>query len=108
MRTILINLLFLTVLASTGCSIYKVDVRQGNELEAEQVAKLKVGMDKRQVRFIMGNPLLADPFHANRWDYIHTFRPGGEDMKRRVLTLYFKDGKLETIDDSQLQETVFK
>lgn len=106
MRTILINLLLISVLALSGCSIYKVDVRQGNELDAEQIAKLKIGMDRNQVKFIMGSPLLRDPFHTDRWDYIHTFRPGGGKTHRKVLTLYFSDGKLARIDDSKLKETV--
>lgn len=103
MRTILINLLFLTVLAFGGCSVYKVDIRQGNVIDPEQLAKLKVGMKKRQVTFLMGNPLLTDPFHADRWDYIYTLRPGGDKMTRQLVTLYFDGDTLLNIDDSKLE-----
>jgi len=81
-----------------------VDVRQGNELDTKQLSKLKVGMNKKQVAFLMGNPLLTDPFHKNRWDYVHTIRQGTGKTKRKLLTLYFDDVKLIRIDDSQLQE----
>ena len=104
MRTILINLLFASLFLLTSCSLYRVDVRQGNELENDQVAKLKIGMNKKQVTFLMGNPLLTDPFHKNRWDYVHTFRKGYRKSTRKLLTLYFEGDKLVRIDDSQLAE----
>ncbi len=104
MRTILINLLFLAALSFPGCSVYKVDIRQGNVIELEQLAKLKVGMKKRQVTFLMGNPLLTDPFHADRWDYIYTLKPSGDQMTRQLVTLYFDGDTLLNIDDSQLTE----
>jgi len=116
MRTILINLFFLTGilggtlggLLTTGCSVYKVDVQQGNVIELEQLAKLKVGMKKNQVTFLMGNPLLTDPFHADRWDYLYSMKPGGEKTTRQVVTLYFKNDTLIKIDDSKLEKQVLK
>ena len=101
MRTILINLLLFGLLSASGCTVYKVDVQQGNVIEPEQLAKLKVGMSKKQVIFLIGNPLLTDPFHKDRWDYIHTFKPGGGKVSRKVLTLYFDEDKLVTIDDGR-------
>lgn len=105
MRTILINLFFLTSflagLLSAGCSVYKVDVQQGNVIEQEQLDKLKVGMKKNQVTFLMGNPLLTDPFNANRWDYLYSMRPGGGETSRQLVTLYFENDTLIRIDDSK-------
>ena len=110
MRTILINLFFLTSLLagllSAGCSVYKVDVQQGNVIEQEQLDKLKVGMKKNQVTFLMGNPLLTDPFNANRWDYIYSMKPGGEKTTRQVVTLYFKGDTLVKIDDSKREKQI--
>ena len=99
MRKILITTLLVFLHA---CSIYKVDVQQGNVLETKQIEKLKVGQSKRQVLFIMGEPLLKDPFHQDRWDYIHMLTPGGENTRRKLLTLYFEADKLTRIDDSHL------
>ncbi len=104
MRTILINLLFASLFLLTSCSLYRVDVRQGNEIEEASVAKLKLGMNKKQVVFLMGNPLLTDPFHQDRWDYLHTDRKGFNKTKRRVLTLFFEGDRLVKIDDSKLAE----
>lgn len=89
--------------ALSGCSIYIPDIQQGNVLESKKIEKLKTGMTKRQVVFLMGTTLLKDPFHKNRWDYIHTLKKSDEDMTIQRVTLYFKNELLVRIDDSQLQ-----
>jgi len=99
MRKILITSLIALL---SSCSVYKVDVQQGNVLEPKQIQKLKIGQSRRQVLFILGEPLLKDPFHKNRWDYIYTFRPGGGSTTRQLLTLYFQGDTLKQIDDSAL------
>jgi outer membrane protein assembly factor BamE len=83
-----------------GCSYYKVDIRQGNTLDQETVDSLRVGMTKQQVIFLMGTPLLQDPFHANRWDYVYTFQPGGGEMTSQHVWLQFEGDQLTKIDKS--------
>ena len=74
--------------------VYRVDIQQGNLVSQTMLSKLRPGMDKNKVRFIMGTPLLQDPFHGNRWDYMYSIAPGrGKSINRRV-SLYFKDDKL--------------
>lgn len=95
MQKFIISLCFLALLG--GCA-HKIDVQQGNIVTLENLNKLKIGMDARQVRFIMGTPMLTDPFHANRWDYYYSMKPGrGEQVQYRA-TLYFKDDHLERIE----------
>ena len=101
MRRILITIISTAFLLS-GCSIYKIDVQQGNTLEAEKVAQLKTGMNKQQVQYLLGSAMLKDPFHPNRWDYVYTFTPGGGKMKKHHLTLHFENGQLVTIDKSEM------
>ncbi|MGD8784328.1 MAG: outer membrane protein assembly factor BamE [Thioalkalispiraceae bacterium] len=101
MRTILINFLISGLLLLGGCSIYKVDVQQGNVLDPERLAELKLGMNKNRVTLLIGTPLLIDPFHPNRWDYVHAVKPGDGKLTSRVLTLYFENEKLVKIDDSR-------
>ena len=56
---------------------YRIDVAQGNVVTKEQLARVSPGMSRLQVRDILGSPLLTDPFHADRWDYVFTIkRPG--------------------------------
>ncbi len=86
--------LVLSVAPLAGCSMYRMDVQQGNVLTDEMLTNLKVGMSKRQVRFLLGTPPITDPFHANRWDYVYSYKKGGGDEERRKLTLYFDGDSL--------------
>ena len=105
-RLFILISIFLTICA--GCAhkpdgtwkpplVYRVDIQQGNVVDQSMINKLKPGMDKKQVRFIMGTPLLQDPFHSDRWDYIYSFEPGGGDRKQRHIALHFNDDKLVKI-----------
>ena len=74
---------------------YVPDVVQGNFISSEQYSNLKVGMTREQVRQIMGTPLLASYFHANRWDYVFEFKREGETVgKERRVTLIFEGDQL--------------
>ena len=80
--------------ALIGCEykllkVYKIDVQQGNVLEAEDVEKIRLGMSKEQVHFVLGTPLIIDSFHPDRWDYVYILKPGYAELKRRQLTLVF-------------------
>ena len=83
---------------TTALSPYKVDILQGNVLTQEQVQVLQVGMSREQVRDILGTPLLASVFHAQRWDYVFTLKRQGQAPQRRQLSLWFKDNRLERFD----------
>lgn len=109
MRKILISALILFLTAVAGCSAYRPTLQQGNILDTKQVDKLKPGMSQNQVIYVMGTPLLEDPFHKNRWDYIHTVKNGKTQVTTiQRVTLYFKDGKLSRIDKSGLKKHVLE
>lgn len=76
---------------------YRIDVRQGNFVTQEMIVQLKPGQTKDQVRFILGTPLLADMFHADRWDYVYRFQPGHGEAQQRRIVVFFADGKLTHI-----------
>ncbi len=83
---------------------HKLDLQQGNTVKLEQLESIKIGMTKSEVRKIMGTPMLADPFHNQRWDYIYRFIPNKGFERKSLLTLYFKDDVLVKIDDSEYVE----
>ena len=89
--------------------VYKIDVAQGNIVDANQLARLAVGMPKRHVRVLLGTPLVQDPFHPERWDYIYNLQPGGEARQQRQITLFFNDQnellRLEGDISGQLRQT---
>lgn len=93
--------LLLTLLA--GCSsfefpwVYKLSIDQGNIITQEMVNKLQPGMSRNQVQFVMGSPLIADPFHEDRWDYIYTLLDAKGRRTEQHLTVFFTDDKLSSL-----------
>ena len=81
-----------------GCP-YRIDVQQGNVLEQESVEQVEVGMTRSQVQFLLGTPLVADPFHTDRWDYTYYFRQGRDrDVVRRWVSVYFEDDRVARVE----------
>ena len=81
---------------------YRVEVVQGNVVTQEQIERVKVGQSRAQVRDIMGSPLLTDPFHGDRWDYVFTIRRQGAEPQRRAIVLRFDRDALKSIDAPEL------
>lgn len=92
-----------------GCSsfrfpgVFRIDIGQGNIITAEMIEKLKVGMTKRQVEYVMGSAMIKDPFSPDRWDYIYNYETGRGTFVENQLTLYFEGDRLQRIDDSRLK-----
>lgn len=99
-KIILLSLMLLSPVL-TSC-VYKMDIRQGNFVKAEMVQKLKIGMTKQQVRYVMGTPLVSDVFHANRWDYVYRLERGRKLIEQQNLTLYFEGDRLARMVDESL------
>ena len=93
-----LSLLVLPLLAGCGSwgfpGVYRINVEQGNIVTQEMIDQLKPGMTRRQVRYILGTPLLEDPFHSERWEYIYMLRNGNDTLREQRLTVYFEDGNL--------------
>lgn len=90
-----------------GCSMvqgftlrpYRINIQQGNFLEAEEIDQIKVGMTQSQVRFLIGTPMVADPFNVQRWDYVFFFKIGRsrEEISSR-LTIWFEEERVVRIE----------
>ena len=81
---------------------YRIDIVQGNAVTKEQAALIKPGLSRLQVRDILGTPLLADPFHANRWDYLFTLRRPGAQPQRRSVVVHFDGDVVKSIEAPEL------
>ncbi len=98
-----ISALTSTVLLA-GCSapnlpgIYRIDVQQGNVITADMLKRLEPRMTKRKVRFVLGTPLIADPFNDDRWDYVYTLRTGTERRVQRRISVLFDGDELDRIE----------
>lgn len=81
---------------------YRMDIVQGNVVTQEQAARVQPGMTRAQVRDLLGSPMLTDPFHADRWDYIFTIKRQGTAPQQRAVVALFKGDKLERLDAKDL------
>ena len=98
MQKLLIIIGLIASLCLTACSnyhlVHKIDIQQGNVITQDEVNLLEHGMTRRQVRFIMGSPMIADVFHQDRWDYIYVLWPGYGEPTGVRITLLFDDDLL--------------
>nr|WP_298137345.1 outer membrane protein assembly factor BamE [uncultured Pseudomonas sp.] len=94
-KLMLTSLTLSGLLALAGCSfpgVYKIDIQQGNVVTQDMIDQLRPGMSRSQVRFIMGNPLITDTFHADRWDYLYSIQPGGRQRLQERISVNFNEG----------------
>jgi len=87
--------------------VYRIDIQQGNVITQEMVNNLRTGMNKRQAQFVLGAPMLIDPFHANRWDYFYLYKPGTDgksEAAQELVSLFFDDDRLVEITGTMLPD----
>lgn len=90
-------ILILTLLAA-GC-VYQPPLSQGNLLEDKDLDQIEAGMTRGQVRFLLGTPMVSDPFHSDRWDYVYYLRIGREKAAfKRWVSVYFEEDKVSRIE----------
>ena len=77
-----------------GFGPHKINIQQGNVITQDMLDKLQPGMTRSQVRFVLGTPLLVDPFRTDRWDYVYTMNVAGKRVEQRQLKVYFADDKM--------------
>lgn len=89
------SLLILSILMIGACSslkfpgVYRIPIQQGNYIDEEMVQQLEKGMTKRQVRYIMGSPMVEDTFNQDRWDYFYNIKRGDEVLSKNHFIVYF-------------------
>ena len=107
------NKLLASTLLLSGCAVpmvpgimpHKIDIQQGNIVTQEMLDKLEPGMTRNQVRYVLGTPLVIDPFRTDRWDYVYTMNRRGVALERRQLKVYFDDDRMVRYEGDVLPET---
>lgn len=100
-RYLIIAILLISLSASTGC-VYRQNIAQGNLIEQEDLDQVEVGMTRNQIRFLLGTPLIEDPFHKDRWDYVYYLKIGREDATfKRWISIYFENDLVSEIQKDQ-------
>jgi len=102
-KWIAVFLLSAALALSSGC-VYRANIAQGNLIEQEDLDQLKVGMTKSQVRFLLGTPMVDDPFHLNRWDYVYYLKLGRKkaSFQRWVSVFFENDLVVRIVEDQEL------
>ncbi|MEM9316885.1 MAG: outer membrane protein assembly factor BamE [Pseudomonadota bacterium] len=105
---LLIYLLATGALAGCGFvgfpGVYRIDVEQGNLVDREMIDQLTEGMSRRQVRFIMGSPLVEDTFNPDRWDYPYVISNGRKVISEAKVTVHFVEDRLVAIEGDYVPE----
>lgn len=100
-RFILTATVILVALLLDGC-VYRAAISQGNLLKDEDLDQVEIGMTQSQVRFLLGTPMIDDPFHRNRWDYVYYLKLGRKPATfKRWVTIEFEDGIVTEIRKDQ-------
>lgn len=84
--------------------VYKIDIEQGNLVTQEMIEQLQPGMSRRQVRFIMGSPLVEDTFQPDRWDYPYVIRNGPDIIREAQVRIFFEGDKLVNVTGDYLPD----
>jgi outer membrane protein assembly factor BamE len=81
-----------------GC-VYRPDIQQGNLLTVEDTDQVQVGMSRSQVRFLLGTPMISDPFAPQRWDYVYRMQYGrGGRVDSAHFVVFFEDDKVTRVE----------
>jgi outer membrane protein assembly factor BamE len=98
MQNKLIYLIAGAVFLIAGCTIHVPDVQQGNILDPAVLAQIHPGLSKKQVKYLLGTPIISDAFHPERWDYVYLFQSQESPAVRKRLTLFFDKDQVSRIE----------
>ncbi|MGI9221501.1 MAG: outer membrane protein assembly factor BamE [Woeseiaceae bacterium] len=106
-RYLIIAIILVSLTASSGC-VYRQNIAQGNLIEQEDLDQVEIGMTRNQIRFLLGTPMIDDPFHKDRWDYVYYLKIGRKDATfKRWISVHFEDDLVSEIrKDQELAPTL--
>lgn len=87
-----------------GVTPYRIEIQQGNFVSQDMLSKLKRGMSREQVRFVLGTPLIADMFHADRWDYVFYREFPNKTREQRRVSVFFENDRLARVEGDVVPE----
>lgn len=108
MRKLTVILLSLILISATSGCVYRATISQGNLIKQEDLDQVALDMTRSQVRFLLGTPLIDDPFHANRWDYVYYLKVGRDEARfERWVSIFFENDRVSEIrKDLQLNPSL--
>ena len=101
-RKSIVLVLLCIVLAAAGGCVYRANIAQGNLIKQEDLDQAEVGMTRNQIRFLLGTPMIDDPFHQERWDYVYYIKIGRKDAaNKRWVSIFFEEDRVSEIRKEQ-------
>jgi len=99
---------FLSTLSACSSWVFRIDVPQGNFLDEQDVEKLRIGMTKEQVIFVLGNPVIRDSFNKDTFYYVYEMKRGmksrGDDFRKELVINFSSDKISKVTGDFELSE----
>lgn len=89
-------------MALAGGCVYRANIAQGNLIKQEDLDQVEIGMTRNQIRFLLGTPMVGDPFHKDRWDYVYYLKIGRKDATfKRWVSVFFEEDRVSEIRKDQ-------
>lgn len=99
-RSAIVALSLASCLTLSGCGslikVHRLDVQQGNVINSDKLQRLHKGMSEERVKDILGDPVLSTFVQSNTLEYVYTWQPGYGKFTEKRLTVYFRQGGLDT------------
>ena len=100
-KTFSILIVCAALLLAGGC-VYRANIAQGNLIKQEDLDQAEIGMTRNQIRFLLGTPMIDDPFHRDRWDYVYYLKLGRDDaLQKRWVSVFFTADRVSEIRKDQ-------
>jgi outer membrane protein assembly factor BamE len=100
-KSIFFFVIYVSLFVFSGC-VYRANIAQGNLIKQEDLDQAEVGMTRNQIRFLLGTPMVDDPFHKDRWDYVYYLKIGRKDAaQKRWVSVFFTDDRVSEIRKEQ-------
>jgi len=98
---LLVTIALLSAGVTSGC-VYRINIQQGNHIDPNALEQLQEGMTKSQVQFLLGTPMIEDPFHTDRWDYVYYYKRGRDKnvTKERLIVFFDEEIVREVVRDA--------
>lgn len=77
---------------------HRIGVWQGNVIQQTALDDVTIGMTREQVDYLLGTPIVKQPFNKQRWDYVYLYQPGEGDPTRRLVSIYFESETVARIE----------
>lgn len=105
-RPVLLLSLLAFILA--GCifpGVYRINVQQGNIVEARELERLRPGMQKAEVHQVLGTPLAVNTVDPSRDYYVYSIQKQGGEIERQKVVIFYDQGKYVSHRADLLEET---